>query len=150
MAVDNTSPVPIRIGGWLLLPLAWLIMTLLTSALVLAVYLSALVSPELRQALLHNAHSFTLQWSLSLGTSLLVWLYSIWVTWIFCKRSRRLPRHYIIWLLMTVLLALKTFAFSPVSDSAAIRTLLISLLAASILVPYFKRSQRVKKTFIEP
>ncbi|MFS2223127.1 DUF2569 domain-containing protein [Pantoea sp. B65] len=146
MSVQSSAP---RIGGWLIVPLAWLLMTLLTSALVLAMYLSALVNPELRQALLHNTQAFTLQWSLSLLTSLVVWIYSIWVTWMFCKRSRRLPRHYIIWLLLTVVLAIKTFAFSPVSDSAAIRTLLIALLAASLLVPYFKRSQRVKNTFIE-
>lgn len=146
MAVQPSAP---RIGGWLLVPLAWLIMTLLTSALVLALYLSALLDPALRQALLHNTHAFTLQWALSLGTSLLMWIYSIWVSWMFCKRSRRLPRHYIVWLLLTVILAIKTFAFSPVSDATAIRTLLIALLAASVLVPYFKRSQRVKATFIE-
>ncbi|WP_338563390.1 DUF2569 domain-containing protein [Erwinia sp. E_sp_B04_7] len=143
------QPTP-RIAGLLLVPLAWLIMTMLTSAVVVAMYLSALLTPELRSALFNNTHSFTLQWSISLLTSLVVWCYSIWVTWIFCKRSRRLPRHYIIWLLVTVLLAIKTFAFSPVSDAAAIRTLLIALLAAAVLVPYFKRSQRVKTTFIEP
>lgn len=144
-----TDPTP-RIAGLLLVPLAWLIMTMLTSALVVAMYLSALITPELRSALLNNTHAFTLQWSISLITSLVVWGYSIWVTWIFCKRSRRLPRHYIIWLLVTVLLAIKTFAFSPVSDAAALRTLLIALFAAAVLVPYLKRSQRVKNTFIEP
>ncbi|WNN46327.1 MULTISPECIES: DUF2569 domain-containing protein [Winslowiella] len=147
MTVQSSAP---RIGGWLFVPLAWLIMTLLTSTLVVAMYLSAFLSPDMRQALLSQEHAFTLQWTLSLATSLVVWVYSAWVTWIFCKRSRRLPRHYIIWLLVTVLLAIKTFAFSPVTDGAAIKTLLIALLAASLLVPYFKRSQRVKTTFIEP
>ena len=144
-----TDPTP-RIAGLLLVPLAWLIMTMLTSAVVVAMYLSALLTPELRNALFNNTHAFTVQWSVSLIISLIVWGYSVWVTWIFCKRSRRLPRHYIIWLLVTVLLAIKTFAFSPVSDAAALRTLLIALLAAAVLVPYFKRSQRVKNTFIEP
>ncbi|EXU75965.1 DUF2569 domain-containing protein [Erwinia mallotivora] len=139
-----------RIAGLLLVPLAWLLMTLLTSALVMAMYLSALANPELRSALFNNTHAFTLQWGISLLTSALVWCYSLWVTWIFCKRSRRLPKQYIVWLLVTVLLAIKTFAFSPVSDAAAIRTLLIALLAAAVLVPYFTRSQRVKNTFIEP
>ncbi|WP_437611572.1 DUF2569 domain-containing protein [Erwinia sp. V71] len=145
MTDSHSAP---RIGGWLLLPLAWLIMTLLTSALVLAMYLSALMNPALREALLNNTQAFTLQWTLSLATSLAMWIYSIWVTWLFCKRSRRLPRHYIIWLLLTVVLAIKTFAFSPVSDNAALRTLLIALLVTSVLVPYFKRSKRVKETFI--
>ncbi|MCK8282613.1 DUF2569 domain-containing protein, partial [Erwinia amylovora] len=89
-----------------------------------------------------------LQWTASLLTSLRVWGYSVWVTWMFCKRSRRLPRHYIIWLLLSVILALNTFVFSPVSDGAAIRNLRCALLAASVLVPYFRRSRRVKATFI--
>jgi len=49
-----------------------------------------------------------------------------------------------------VLLALKTFAFTPVADSRALQTLLLSLLAAAIFAPYFKRSKRVKTTFIAP
>lgn len=139
---------PPRIAGWLLLPLAWLIMTMLTSALVVAMYLSPLFNTELRTTLFTHGELF-MQWAISLLTAAVVWVYSIWVCWIFCKRSRRLPRHYILWLLMTVLLALKTFAFSPVADSKAIQTLLLSLLAAAVFVPYFKRSQRVKQTFIQ-
>ncbi|WP_338507471.1 DUF2569 domain-containing protein [Erwinia aphidicola] len=146
MAVD-TKP---RLAGWLLVPLAWLIMTLLTNALVMAMYLSALLDPAMRNALFSHESNALWQWGASLLTSTVVWCYSAWVTWIFCQRSRRLPRHYILWLLLTVLLAVKTFAFSPVADGAAIRTLLIALLAAAVLVPYFKRSQRVKNTFIEP
>ncbi|CAO96819.1 DUF2569 domain-containing protein [Erwinia tasmaniensis] len=146
MAVDPQT----RLGGWLLVPLAWLIMTLLTSALVMAMYFSALFDPAMRHALFTPPHGALVQWAASLLTSAVVWGYSAWVTWIFCKRSRRLPRHYIIWLLLSVILAIKTFAFSPVTDAAAIRMLLIALLAASVLVPYFRRSQRVKATFIEP
>jgi len=137
-----------RIGGWLLLPLAWLLITLLSSALVMIVYLSALFNPEMREQLLLQQGGFQLTWGLSLLTSILVLGYSTWVSWMFFKRSRRLPRHYIIWLLLTVLLAIKSFAFTPVADSSAVQALLISLLAAAILVPYFKRSRRVKETFV--
>jgi hypothetical protein len=35
--------------------------------------------------------------------------------------------------------------FRPVSDALAVRQLLFPLLAAALLVPYFKRSTRVKK-----
>ncbi|ORM62076.1 DUF2569 domain-containing protein [Pantoea rodasii] len=141
---------PPRIAGWLLLPLAWLIMTMLTSALVVAMYLSPLFNTEMRTTLFSHDGMLVKQWSISLLTAAVVWAYSIWVCWIFCKRSRRLPRHYILWLLLTVLLALKTFAFTPVADNKAIQTLLLSLLAAAVFVPYFKRSQRVKQTFIQP
>lgn len=136
-----------RIGGWLLLPLAWLIMTMLTSALVVALYLRPLFDSELRTTLFSHANLLLSQWLVSLLTAAAVWLYSIWVCWIFCRRSRRLPRHYTIWLLMTVVLALKTFAFTPVADGKALQTLLLTLLAAALFVPYFKRSRRVKQTF---
>ncbi|OIX94077.1 DUF2569 domain-containing protein [Pantoea sp. Ae16] len=136
-----------RIGGWLLLPLAWLIMTMLTSALVVALYLRPLFDSELRNTLFSHANLLLSQWLVSLLTAAAVWLYSIWVCWIFCRRSRRLPRHYTIWLLMTVVLALKTFAFTPVADGKALQTLLLTLLAAALFVPYFKRSRRVKQTF---
>lgn len=141
---------PPRIAGWLLLPLAWLIMTMLTSALVVALYLRPLFDTELRTTLFSHASILMTQWLVSLLTAAAVWLYSIWVCWIFCQRSRRLPRHYILWLLMTVLLALKTFAFTPVADGKAIQMLLLALLSAAVFVPYFKRSQRVKQTFIQP
>ena len=139
-----------RIGGWLLLPLAWLIMTMLTSALVVALYLRPLFDSELRTTLFSHANLLLSQWLVSLLTAAAVWLYSIWVCWIFCRRSRRLPRHYTLWLLMTVVLALKTFAFTPVADGKALQTLLLTLLAAALFVPYFKRSRRVKETFTAP
>lgn len=137
-----------RIGGWLLVALAWLIMSLLTSALVVAMYLSALFDAAMRGALFNPPYGALWPWGASLLTSLLVGGYSVWVTWLFFQRSRRLPRYYIIWLLLSVMLALKTFAFSPVADASAIRTLLVALLAASVLVPYFRRSGRVRTTFI--
>lgn len=147
MTEQVTTP---RIAGWLLVPLAWLIMTMLTCALVLAMYLSPLFNPEWRVTLFSYGGTLMTQWAVSLLTAAAVWLYSLWVTWIFCQRSRRLPRHYIIWLLVTVVLAVKTFAFAPISDARALQTLLLSLLAAAVFVPYFKRSQRVKQTFIQP
>jgi len=146
----SESESSLRIAGWLLLPLAWLIMTMLTSALVVALYLRPLFDTELRATLFAHASLLMTQWLVSLLTAAAVWLYSIWVCWMFCKRSRRLPRHYIIWLLMTVLLALKTFAFTPVADGKALQTLLLTLLAAALFVPYFRRSKRVKQTFTAP
>ena len=73
-----------------------------------------------------------------------------WLTIAFFKRRSVVPKHYIIWLLITLLLAIKAFAFSPVSDVLALRQLLFPLLAAALLAPYFRRSQRVKRTFVNP
>ncbi|MGK7416275.1 DUF2569 family protein, partial [Salmonella enterica] len=66
----------------------------------------------------------------------------------FFKRRRCVPKHYIIWLLISVLLAVKAFAFSPVEVGIAVRQLLFTLLATALIVPYFKRSSRVKATFV--
>ena len=78
-----TTTTPQRIGGWLLGPLAWLLVALLST-------------------------------------------------------------------LISVLLAVKAFAFSPVEDGIAVRQLLFTLLATALIVPYFKRSSRVKATFVNP
>ncbi len=92
MNKSDTAP---RLGGWLLVPLAWLIMTMLTSAMLLAMYLSPRFNLEWRSTLFSHHVMLVTNWAVSLLTTLAVWLYSLWVCWILCKRSRRLPRQYI-------------------------------------------------------
>lgn len=138
-----------RIGGWLLAPLAYLIVTLLSATLMLALYAMAIFTPASREYLVTNSQAFTMQWYFSVITTILMWVYTIWVIWLFCSRSQRFVKWFILWLLITVLLALKAFAFSPISDDIALRTLGWPLLAAAVFVPYIKRSQRVKHTFTE-
>ena len=89
-------------------------------------------------------------WFVSFVFAIAMWYYTLWLTIAFFKRRKSVPKHYIIWLLVSVLLAVKAFAFSPVSDALAVRQLLFPLLATALLVPYFKRSTRVKKTFVNP
>ena len=69
-----------RIGGWLLLPLAWLIMTLLTTVLVLAMYLTPLFNPEWRVALFSHGSTLLSYWAISLLTAVAVWAYSLWIS----------------------------------------------------------------------
>jgi hypothetical protein len=76
-----------------------------------------------------------------------MWYYTLWLTIAFFKRRQSVPKHYIIWLLISVLLAVKAFAFSPVSDALAVRQLLFPLLAASLLVPLFQTLVAREKTF---
>lgn len=138
-----------RIGGWLLAPLAYLIVTLMSVTLMLVLFAMALFVPESRDYLLTNSQAFTLQWYFSVVTTLAMGAFTLAVLWQFCKRTRVVPKMYIIWLLCTVLLSVKAFAFSPINDDMAVRNLLMALLAAALLVPYFKRSRRVKETFTE-
>ncbi|EFE94487.1 DUF2569 domain-containing protein [Serratia odorifera] len=138
-----------RIGGWLLAPMAYLIVTLLSASLMLLLYGMAIVAPESREYLMTNAQAFSLQWYFSVITTLAMWAFTLWLLWLFCHRSRRFPKLFLLWLLITVLLAIKAFAFSPIPDELAVRSLGWPLLMAALLVPYIKRSQRVKGTFTQ-
>ncbi|MEW5559863.1 DUF2569 domain-containing protein [Enterobacter asburiae] len=135
-----------RIGGWLLAPLAWLIVALISVTLTTLNFIGVLFVANLK--VLSTTNLVLIGFSLLFG--LAMWCYTLWLTAAFFKRRRLVPKHYIIWLLIMVLLAVKTFAFAPVSDALALRQLLFPLLATALLVPYFKRSERVKRTFVKP
>ncbi|ANI83213.1 DUF2569 domain-containing protein [Kosakonia oryzae] len=145
----TTTPAE-RIGGWLLGPLAWLLLTLLSTSLALMFYATALLTPQTVAALGAQTLKENVLWFVSFAFAIAIWYYTFWLVVAFFKRRRSVPKHYIIWSLICVLLSLKAFAFSPVSDDLAVRQLLFPLLAAALMVPYFKRSQRVKKTFVNP
>ncbi|MCY0567574.1 DUF2569 family protein, partial [Klebsiella pneumoniae] len=99
-----------RIGGWLLAPLAWLLVALLSASVSLLLFATALMSPQtytLRRAM--SAGHMAL-WVASLLFALAMWYYPLWLTLAFFKRRLVVPKHYIIWLLITLLLAIKAFA----------------------------------------
>lgn len=118
-----TTTTPQRIGGWLLGPLAWLLVALLSTTLALLLYTAALSSPQTFQTLGAQALTTQILWGVSFITAIAMWYYTLWLTIAFFKRRRCVPKHYIIWLLISVLLAVKAFAFSPVEDGIAVRQL---------------------------
>ncbi|OTA20091.1 membrane protein [Xenorhabdus beddingii] len=136
-----------RINGWLLAPAAYLIMTFIAASLMLLLY--AMMFIHKNEAIHQVAGNFTTMWYLSVLTSAIMWCFTVWVLQLLFIRSKRFPRIFIIWLMVSVLIAIKTFAFSPINDEMAIRTLLWPLLAAAVFVPYIKRSHRVKMTFTQ-
>ena len=139
-----------RIGGWLLAPLAWLLVALLSASLSLLFFAKALISSQTYTLLGNMSAEHLALWIASLAFAIAMWYYTLWLTIASCKRRKGVPKHYIIWLLITLLLAVKAFAFSPISDALALRQLLFPLLAAALLAPYFRRSARVKRTFVNP
>ncbi|MEQ4874478.1 DUF2569 domain-containing protein [Klebsiella oxytoca] len=139
-----------RIGGWLLAPLAWLLVALLSASLSLLFFADALMSSQTYTLLRNMSTEHLALWIASLAFAIAMWYYTLWLTIAFFKQRKGVPKHYIIWLLITLLLAVKAFAFSPISDALALRQLLFPLLAAALLAPYFKRSERVKRTFVNP
>ena len=127
-----------RIGGWLIAPLAWLLVALLSASLALLLYTTALVTPHAIQTLMSQSALNIATWFVSFVFAIAMWYYTLWLTIAFFKRRKNVPKHYIIWLLVSV------------PDALAVRQLLFPLLATALLVPYFKRSTRVKKTFVNP
>ncbi len=77
-----------------------------------------------------------------------MWYYTLWLTIVFFADAA--PKHYIIWLLVNgVLLAVVLFAFSLRLRCLAVRQASsLPLLATALIVPYLKRSARVKTTFV--
>lgn len=144
----TTIPVQ-RIGGWLLAPLAWLLVSLLGQTLRLFTLIQGQV-PQVIAVIGQLSLTSVTIWLLSLAFTIAVWSYTLWLVIAFFKRRRCVLKHMIIWLLITLLLALKTFAFLPVSDEIAVRDLLFALAATGLIVPWFKRSQQVKQTFVNP
>ena len=141
---DNSAE---RIGGWLLGPLAWLIVQLISISVTLVKFTYVLFSPQTLALLKDLGTSNVALLGLSFISFVAMWYYTMWLTVAFFKRRSNVPKHYIIWLMVGVILAVKAFAFSPIADDLAVRQLLLPLLAAALIVPYFKRSTRVKRTF---
>lgn len=106
-----TTTTPQRIGGWLLGPLAWLLVALLSTTLALLLYTAALSSPQTFQTLGGQALTTQILWGVSFITAIAMWYYTLWLTIAFFKRRRCVPKHYIIWLLISVLLAGKSIRF---------------------------------------
>lgn len=144
------SPTPPRIAGWLLVPLAWLLMSLLGSSIAVVIYLMMMISPHSHQIMSSLGNHGVAMWYFSVICAIAMWGYTCWLTFAFFRRRQHAVRHYIIWLMLSLLLAIKSFALSPVSDELALRQLIFPLVAAALFVPYLKRSQRVKRTFINP
>ena len=113
------------------------------------IFVMMVLQPTSRSQLFSHSPVFSSQWTLSFVITIAIWAFTLFNLYLFGKRSRRFPKFFVLWLLVMVLLAIRTFAFSPVTDAAAVRNMVIPLLAAAVFVPYIKRSRRVRDTFIE-
>lgn len=136
-----------HINGWLLAPASYLVVMFVAACGMFILYVLKFFD-------LYSAYGawpsfLPLSWYLSLATTLLMGLFTAHVIKLMFFRARKFPRMFIIWLMISLVLGLKTFAFSPIDDTMALKVLLCPLFAASLFVPYMKRSYRVKMTFTQ-
>ncbi|EJD6041305.1 DUF2569 domain-containing protein [Providencia rettgeri] len=136
-----------RITGWLLLPAIYLLLTFLAVCSMTVMY--CIKFYEIVSTVDNWASYIPLAWYLSFAIAIAMTLFSIHVLQLMFAHSKHFPRRFIIWLLILLLLGIKTFAFSPIDDNTALQVLAWPLLGAGFFVPYLKRSQRVKMTFTQ-
>lgn len=135
------------ITGWLLAPLAYLLLSIVGLGLMSVLYLIRYFSDFsiIHQLPFHVVSS----WYLSVLTTWAMFAFTAYLLRQFFYRAKNFPRLFIIWLLINLLLAIKSFGFSPVDDQTAVKSLLWAVMATVCFVPYIKYAKRVRETFTQ-
>ncbi|CBG87185.1 DUF2569 domain-containing protein [Citrobacter rodentium] len=140
-----------KIGGFLYLPLLGLFITALSH--LVASYESFKYLVDNFYHLFFDAKLFFIG---TFTISLVVFLAAAWVISVFLRKKKSLPKLYIgLMLLLIVLTALNTWMLSVLIPGIYIGSeelvpLLRLIISACIWIPYFLKSVRVKRTFINP
>lgn len=154
---------PVGIGGWLFLPALGLIATPFVIAFGFYKDLLPAFAPDVWNTLTNpNSAAYNSLWGPLIVYEVLInlalFIFTLWLSWNFFTKSRRVPKLFVIWLaaiagtrILDYLLTyqIPAMAGKPV-DPADVRDLARSFVNAAIWIPYFLRSKRVKNTFIEP
>jgi hypothetical protein len=77
-----------KIGGWLIAPLAWLLVALLSASLALLLYTTALITPHAIQTLMSQSVLNIAMWFVSFVFAIGMWYYTLWLTIAFFKRRK--------------------------------------------------------------
>ncbi|WP_284258705.1 DUF2569 family protein [Proteus mirabilis] len=128
------------ITGWLLAPLAYLLLSIVGLGLMSVLYLIRYFSDFsiIHQLPFHVVSS----WYLSVLTTWAMFAFTAYLLRQFFYRAKNFPRLFIIWLLINLLLAIKSFGFAPVDDQTAVKSLLWAVMATVCFVPYIKYAKR--------
>ncbi len=149
------------IGGWLWLPVIGLVLTPLIGLFVIFGSLlpvfdegqwAALTTPGM--PMYHPNWAPLLEMEL-IGNSLIV-IFSVVLVIMFFKRKKSVPKWFIIYLASRTLFATVDYFYADTipyiaqqDDTQATKQLVIAYISCLIWIPYFLKSERVKKTFIE-
>ncbi|HCH51748.1 MAG TPA: DUF2569 domain-containing protein [Proteus sp.] len=144
---DYPSSSRAPITGWLLAPLAYMLLSIIGSGLMSVLYVIKYFSDFsiLHQLPIHLMSS----WYLSALTTWVMFAFTLYLIRQFFYRAKNFPRLFIIWLMINLLLAIKSFGFAPVDDQLAVKSLLWSVASTVCFVPYIKYSKRVRETFTQ-
>lgn len=138
------------VRSWLIAPLIYMLFSLLSTSLIFVMFIINFIQSGGFRLINEYGAAFLETLLFSIVLIVAVWLFTLYLLFLFFKRSQRFPKRFILWLVIMLLLALKTFVLSPVSDDIALRGMILPLLAAAIFVPYITRSNRVKTVFTQP
>ena len=154
---------PKGLGGWLILPMLGLIIAPVRLIIQIVKDLLPAFAPETWNALTTpDSPVYHHLWApviiLETVSSIGLLLFSVWLLVLFFKKSIRLPKLFITWLILAFviqildqILANQIPAVGAQNTSPeAIKDLFRAFIAMLIWVPYFIRSKRVKNTFTQP
>jgi Protein of unknown function (DUF2569) len=154
---------PKGIGGWLLLPALGLIITPFRVGFQFYRDLLPALAPETWNALtISSSAAYHPLWGpliiFEVIGNLTLFIYAILLLWFFFNKSQRVPKLYIIWLVLVAAIQIIDFLLanqipavaSQPSDPESVKEVARSIVAAAIWIPYFLKSKRVKNTFIKP
>ena len=137
-----------KIGGWLYLPALGLVATILVN--LVSVHFTMRFLME-NVAYIANTQKAILYFELFAFTGLFG--YGIFVSSLFFRKKRQLPRHYIVLVVIgtafvasDLLLGHHYLEIPYVYDT--VKPVLRNVLSACIWIPYFIVSERVKRTFV--
>ena len=154
------TPEPSGIGGWLLLPAIALIISPLRMIYEFHQTFFDLLRPSVWISLLSTK---TPNYSPVLATvlgweilaNLALFTLTIWLAYLFFKKRKLAPAVFILWIVVSAALQLADLMLTSLlgldaqqSNTRSIIELVKSGIGAAIWVPYFRRSVRVKNTFV--
>ncbi|HEY7639612.1 MAG TPA: DUF2569 domain-containing protein [Steroidobacteraceae bacterium] len=153
---------PSGIGGWLILPAIGLVLTPILTLLTIVRDVLPAVQPAVWQTLTDPASSaYHPMWATVIVYEVLANVgylaLTLWLGYLFVSKSPRTPAVCIVWLLTSLAVQIVDMMLSNTIPAVAqqsatdnIKGIFRSAVQASIWIPYFVYSKRVRNTFTAP
>ncbi len=149
------APLPSGIGGWLILPMLGLVLTLLRlAAEFYLTFLPLFTDRGWDYVSSPDRHDLFMPFILAeCVINVALSIFTLWLIYLFFTKSWRLPGLFITWLVVALLVQVADLIgviglLDSALTNADFRDLGRALAAAIIWIPYFMVSKRVKNTFV--